>query len=144
MDILHLTDVQAVKPDVNETQAWALVNDYNALALVVAPCLADDLTEDKVRAAKAVLRRAVERRLDNSSGALQSETVGPYARTFDTRGNDYGILRPSEIAQLQAICGVTANKQKAYSVSTAPPEQPLLPDVWHPDAWRTVSTGGQV
>jgi hypothetical protein len=75
-------------------------------------------TADQLAEARLVLIGAVKRWAEAGAGALQSETVGPFSRTIDTRRNTGYRLWPSEIEQLQAICQQSTSS--AFSVDTAP------------------------
>ena len=75
--------------------------------------------EDQVAEAKLILIGAVKRWVEAGSGALQSQTAGPFGVTVDTRQRGGFNLWPSEIEQLQAICK-DINAGKAYAIDTAP------------------------
>lgn len=97
----------------------AMVAGANARASRVAPCLTwadedDDHpapTDDQLAEAKLVLIGAVKRWAESGSGALASQTAGPFSTTVDTRQRTGFNLWPSEIEGLQAICaaGTTAS-----------------------------------
>lgn len=96
------------------------VNGANARASRVAPCLAATVpgpTQDQLAEAKLILIGAVIRWSQAGSGALQSQTAGPFGITFDTRQRGGFNLWPSEITQLQDICK-NGSESKAYSVDT--------------------------
>lgn len=96
------------------------VNGANARASRVAPCLASAdpaPTEDQLAEAKLILIGAVTRWAQAGSGALQSQTAGPFGVTFDTRQRGGFNLWPSEITQLQDICK-NGSESKAYAVDT--------------------------
>ncbi|AEK07760.1 head-to-tail adaptor [Mycobacterium phage Avani] len=93
------------------------VDGANARASRVAPCLAADPTDDQLAEAKLILIGAVMRWSQAGSGALQSQTMGPYGVTFDTRQRGGFNLWPSEITQLQDICKNGA-ESKAFAVDT--------------------------
>ncbi len=92
--------------------AEMMVAGANAKASRVAPCLTwadedDDHpapSEDQLAEARLVLIGAVKRWSEAGAGALQSETVGPFGVTLDTRQRTGFNLWPSEIEQLQDIC----------------------------------------
>lgn len=90
----------------NEVKAEAMIADASAIAILVAPCLAneDDLTENQVAAVKAVLRGAIIRWNEAGSGAVDTQTAGPFSQTLDTRQTRRAMFWPAEIEQLQAIC----------------------------------------
>lgn len=107
----------------------AMVDGANAKASRVAPCLTWDGAEDsetpapsddQLAEAKLILIGAVRRWVESSSGALQSQTAGPFAQTIDTRQRTGYNLWPSEIEQLQAICRTDGRPKSAFSVDTAP------------------------
>lgn len=112
--------------DIDEAKAQAMIDDAEASAVMVAPCLADPafMADPAMRAAvKAILRGAVLRWNDAGSGALSAhtQTAGPFsnAETYDTRQQRRGMFWPSEIAQLQELCGRFAgSKAGAFTVDT--------------------------
>lgn len=105
----------------------AMVAGANAKAARVAPCLAWDgsvadqpvPSGDQIAEAKLILIGAIKRWVEAGSGALQSQTAGPFGVTVDTRQRGGFNLWPSEIEQLQAICK-DINAGKAYAIDTAP------------------------
>jgi hypothetical protein len=100
----------------------AMIAGANAKASRVAPCLASTdpvPSADQLAEAKLVLIGAVKRWADAGSGALQSQTAGPYGITVDTRQRTGFNLWPSEIEALQSICA-TDTTSGAYSIDTAP------------------------
>lgn len=126
---------------IDDDKAEAMVSDAVALALISAPCLSgDDLTDDQAAAAKAVLRSAVLRWNDTGTGAVTSQTAGPYGQTIDTRQPRRTLFWPSEITALQRICQGT-DDGSAFSVDTAASPQTVHPTFngWH--GW-TGSSGG--
>ena len=106
--------------DIDADMLAAMIADVTAMAILVAPCLKDeaDLTEEQKAAAKAVLRGAILRWHDSGAGAFQSQTAGPFTVQMDTRQQRRGAFWPSEIEQLQDICG--ANTGRAFTLDTAP------------------------
>lgn len=97
----------------------------NAKAVRVAPCLAktgdDAPTDEQVGEARLILIGAISRWAEAGAGALQSQTVGPFGVTADTRQRTGYHLWPSEIADLQAICkGDEDTPSGAFSIDTAP------------------------
>lgn len=64
-----------------------------------------------------VLIGAVTRWAQAGSGALQSQTAGPFGVTMDTRQRGGYVLRPPEITHLQDICK-DGSKSSAFSVDT--------------------------
>lgn len=111
------TDDLAPFATIDELKALAMIEDAVAMAALVAPCiLEDDFAYEA--AARAIIRGAILRWNEAGTGALQSQTVGPFGQTVDTRQQRRGMFWPSEIEQLQELCkGVTPG---AFSVDTAP------------------------
>ena len=105
------------------------VDGANARASRVAPCLSStdpEPTDDQLAEAKLVLIGAVIRWAQSGAGAFQSQTVGPFALTMDTRQRGGFNLWPSEITQLQDIC--RSGSASAFSfdtVSTALVHSPI-------------------
>lgn len=90
-----------------EEKAQAMIDDALALAARVAPCITDtDFEYDA--AAKAILRGAILRWNDSGSGALQSQQAGPFGQALDTRQPRRSMFWPSEITQLQQLCGLSS------------------------------------
>lgn len=105
---------------IEPAKAQMMIDDATAQAGLAAPCLVADpptITGAQVLAAKAVIRAAVLRWNDSGSGAMQSQTAGPFGVTLDTRQQRRGMFWPSEIEQLQDICGGTTSSG-AFSVDT--------------------------
>lgn len=99
----------------------AMVAGANATAARVAPCLVSTdpaPTDDQLAEAKLVLIGMVSRWADAGSGALASQTAGPFGQTLDTRQKTGYNPWPSEIQRLQGICSTGASG--AFSVDTAP------------------------
>lgn len=113
----------------------AMVAGANAKASRVAPCLveaatAPERTNDQVSAlaeATLVLIGAVRRWAEAGSGALASQTAGPFGQTIDTRQRTGYNLWPSEITDLQAICSAGPVGREAFSIDTAPAYSLHLP-----------------
>jgi hypothetical protein len=105
-----------------------MVAGANAKASRVAPCLVEAVaaevpTDEQSAAldeAVLVLIGAVKRWADAGSGALASQTAGPFGQTLDTRQRTGFNLWPSEIIDLQAICSAGTVGRQAFSVDTAP------------------------
>lgn len=118
--------------DIPLAKAQAMIEDAESMALLAAPCIADD-DFDNAGAVLAILRGAIIRWVDAGSGALQSQTTGPFGQTLDTRQERRGMFWPSEISQLQGLCGVSAS---VYSTSLAGPDPDegywSQPNVWTP------------
>lgn len=108
----------------------AMVAGANAKASRVAPCLVvalsaetpTDAQTDALSEARLVLLGVVKRWAEAGSGALQSQTAGPFGQTIDTRQRTGFNLWPSEISDLQAICkGLSddVTTRQAFSIDTA-------------------------
>lgn len=110
---------------IDEAKAQAMIDDALARAARVAPCILDDtLTAANAAAAKAVLREVVLRKNDSGTGALASQTAGPFGATLDTRQPVKTLFWPSDIAELQSICAdhneETDNTTGAFEIDTIP------------------------
>lgn len=111
-------------------KASAMIDDAEAMAILTAPCLPDlNTTPDgeapsdlvrrmaKLAALKAILRSAILRWFDSGSGAIQSQTAGPFGQVLDTRVQRKAMFWPSEIEQLQGLCQ-SSESGKAFAVDT--------------------------
>ena len=120
---LEVSDLQAFAPDINEAKAEVMIDDAEAMALLVASCLDYesedyDLSQLKENAVRAVLRGVVLRWNEAGTGAFQQQTTGPFGVTVDTRQQRRGMFWPSEIEQLQEICKNGIDDGGAFSVDT--------------------------
>jgi len=100
------------------TKAEAMIEDAEAMAVLAAPCITAD-TFTNTTAVKAILRGAILRWNEAGTGALSTQQAGPYGMSLDTRQERRGMFWPSELTQLQGLCGTTAG---IYSVSLAGPD----------------------
>jgi hypothetical protein len=119
-DIIQVTDLPTA------VQSAEMVDDMvagaNAKASRVAPCLTWDGSEtgkpaptaDQLAEAKLVLLGAVKRWAEAGAGAFQSQTAGPFGVTVDTRQRSGFNLWPSEIEDLQDICGSSARPRAGH------------------------------
>lgn len=117
---LQVSDLEPFA-DIPSPKAVEMIADAEAMAVTVAPCLADssDLSSNQVAAVKAVLRGAVLRWHEAGTGAFQSKTTGPFSVQYDTRQQRRSMFWPSEIEQLQAICqAVSGGGGAAFAVDT--------------------------
>lgn len=93
-----------------QVELW--VDGANAQAARVAPCLATAAdpaaTEDQLAEARMILVGAVGRWAAAGAGAFSQITTGPFGVTTDNRQRGGYRLWPSEIEQLQDICGGTS------------------------------------
>ena len=116
MAFLYITDLEPFAT-IDPAKAQAMIDDAEAMAVLAAPCITAPgfLYSGAVR---AVLRGAVLRWNEAGTGALQSQTAGPFGQTLDTRQERRGMFWPSEIAQLQSFCAGGTS----YTVSLAGPD----------------------
>src|SRR5690348_2759850 len=100
--------------DIPLDKALAMIDDAEAMAALAAPCINSEGFAN-ASAVKAILRGAILRWFDSGSGAVQSQTAGPFGQTLDTRQERRGMFWPSEIQQLQNLC----SSGSVYTVSLA-------------------------
>ena len=114
---------------IDVAKAAAMIEDAEAQAILVAPCLpglltapVDETTEAealrlaKLSASKSILRAAILRWDEAGTGAVQTQVTGPFSQTTQYQARR-GMFWPSEIEQLQGICK-DPESGKAYSVDT--------------------------
>jgi len=134
MDLLTVDDLTPFAT-IDESKASAMIADALAMAVMAAPCLAvpDDLSPQQRAAAKALLRGAVLRWNDVGSGAVTTETAGPFGQSVDTRHPRRSMFWPSEITDLQDICKGITEQSGAFSVDTAAVPMTVRPTFggWH-------------
>jgi hypothetical protein len=115
---------------IDSTKAAAMIEDAEAMAVLVAPCItADDFAFEA--ALKAILRGAILRWNDSGTGALSAQTAGPFGQTLDTRQQRRAMFWPSEIEQLQDLCADIGGG--VYSTSLAGPDpspSTVMTDCW--------------
>lgn len=99
-----------------EPKAEAMIEDAEAMAKEVAPCITDTAFT-KQAAVKAILRAAILRWNDAGSGAKVTQAALGYSQTIDTSTSRKGLFWPSEIEQLQKLCAPEGGG-KAYNVDT--------------------------
>lgn len=107
--------------DIPPEQAQAMCDDALALAAVIAPCILDPRFEYE-DAAKAILRQAILRWNAAGSGAVSSQTAGPFGVTIDTSVQRYGMFTKQEIEMLQALCkdSTSGSAGSAWGYDTVP------------------------
>ena len=129
--IVTVTDIpQKVQDSTEIALLAAMVDGANAKASRIAPCLADATSppsDEQMSEARLVLIGAITRWTEAGSGALQTQSAGPFAQSIDTRQRTGYNLWPSEIEQLQAICRGESTQRRVFSVDTAPAESAHLP-----------------
>lgn len=107
-------------PNLDQGLAAAMIADALALAARHAPCiLGDTLDDSDAAAAKAVIRGAILRWHDSGNGAYVQQQAGQYQMTTDNRQTRKSLFFPSEINELQAICG-TQRAGSAFTIDTTP------------------------
>ena len=114
-DVLDAMDVQKFAADADIDQLVDLVDEANAMALSLAPCLSSTTDAAVTLQARGILRDVVLRRLEYGAGALQGQVqiAGPFSlsQTMDTRQERRALLWPSEITALQALCATSAGRR---------------------------------
>jgi hypothetical protein len=100
-------------------KAEAMIDDAEAMAVLAAPCIAD---EDfaYTTAVRAIIRAAVLRWNDSGTGAYQAQQAGPFGVTLDTRQERRGMFQPHEIVALQNLC--STHQGGLYTLSLAGPD----------------------
>lgn len=123
--------------NIDPIKSGAMVEDAEAQAILAAPCLStltdaptDETPEEKgqrevkIAAVKSILRAAILRWEDAGTGAIQTQTSGPFTQSVQTQSRK-SMFWPSEIEQLQGIC--SGGENKAFSVDTIPSSTSHLP-----------------
>lgn len=119
MSIIDVTDLPTSAQSADLVDV--MVAGANATAARVAPCLVatdPEPTDEQLAEARLVLIGAVLRWTQAGSGAFQQQTAGPFSVSTDTRQRTGFKMWPSEIEQLQTICG--GSESAAFAVDTAP------------------------
>ena len=110
-------DLVPFAPDLDQVKAVAMIDDALARAALVAPCItADEFAY--AAAAKAIIRGAILRWHESGTGALQTESVGPFSVGMDTRTTRKGMFLASELDELKSLCATSSGK--AFSIDTLP------------------------
>lgn len=130
MPLLEPSDLTAFA-DIPLAKAYAMIEDAEAVAARLAPCIADE-NFVHAAAAKAILRGAVLRWNEAGSGAINQVSSGPFQMSTDNRQQRRGMFLPSEISELQALCrtsrvGLSEMDLIPSSTDSWPP-----PDGWWP------------
>jgi hypothetical protein len=134
---LDVTDLPADVGSSLKLTPEQMIDDAEALAVLAAPCLGDEpstLTAGQLAAVKAILRGAIMRWNDAATGVIQYQTAGSYSVSTDTKQPRRGMFWPSEIEQLQNICGPSATPRKAFMIDQVQPtttgDLADRPDLW--------------
>lgn len=122
MVIIETSDLpQSVADAFEPAELQSIVDGLNAKALRAAPCLADDPRPEQLAEARLTLLGTIKRWAEAGAGALtqKSRTAGPFtdSESYDTRQRTGYNLWPSEVTDLQNICGSEGGA--AFSVDTA-------------------------
>ena len=104
-------------------KAQAMIDDAEATAATVAPCLTDPSKLDAIQsqAVMSILRRAILRWHEVGSGAVSQQTAGPFSQSVDTiRASSRGLFWPTEITALQDVCKAVTGERRsgAFSIGT--------------------------
>src|SRR5690606_13052250 len=99
---------------IDEQTAHEMIVDAMATAAQVAPCILDSDFEHDA-AAKAIIRGALLRWHESQSGAVVTNTAGPFSQTIDPTARRSGMFWPSEIRDLAKLCGRSGGR-KAHTI----------------------------
>jgi len=102
---------------IEDEKAEAMIADALARAARVAPCISEAAFAYP-EAAKAVLRGAILRWNEAGTGVLTQQSAGTFSQSVDTRQARRSMFWPSEIVELQKLCGTA--RARAFTVNTAP------------------------
>lgn len=119
MPLIEPQHVLIFRPDANEAQVQALIEDALGVASTIPGFRRDETNPTRVARALPILRWAVIRRLDAGSGAATSvtETAGPYTTTQTFGSSSLRLLTEGDLAELRRIWSVPSG---AFMVNTAP------------------------
>lgn len=136
MEIIAVADVPSDVADrLDAGTLQTMVDGLNAKATRVAPCL-DGSDAGALAEARLILLGALGRWSKAGEGAVTQQGAGPFQQTVDTRQARTGWqLWPSEIDELQALCGPTVGK--AFEIDTTPADAPGVLGV---DYWWSTTT----
>lgn len=129
MPIIVVADLpQSVKDAFEADELAGIVDGLNAKAERVAPCLTGTdpaPSEGQLAEAKLILLGTLKRWAEAGAGALtqRTQTAGPFnqSESYDTRQRTGYNLWPSEISDLQGLCGGSSSG-RAFEVDTMPPD----------------------
>ena len=118
---LTVDDLIPFVSDLDAIKAEAMIDDLEAMAVLLAPCITEAGFVQDV-AVRAILRGAFVRWYEAGSGALtqRQEQAGPFmlGQSYDTRQQRRGMFWPTEITQLQQLCSEASSG--AFAVDTVP------------------------
>lgn len=124
-------DIQPLAPTADPVAAAIIIADAIAQASLIAECITIPGFK-YADAAKAIIRQAIIRRLEAGSGAIVTQTAGPYSQTIDSSQQRKALFWPSEIGQLQKLCR-DSKRRGFHSIDTTPtwPETDYVPgEIW--------------
>ena len=128
MPIIDVIDLpQSVRDAFEADELAGIVAGLNAKAERVAPCLTGTdpaPSEGQLAEARLILLGTLKRWAEAGAGALtqRAQTAGPFSNSesYDTRQRTGYNLWPSEISQLQDLCGNSGSSGRAFEVDTMP------------------------
>ena len=111
------TDVAVFLPGVETARVEAMIRVVSARATALAPCIAGPLTPAQTETVRAILLDAVVRWGEAGSGAVRTQTAGPFSQTVDTTQDRRGVFLASEFADLRGICDeIAGGGGEAFSI----------------------------
>lgn len=116
---LTVDDLLPFAPDIDREKAEVMIEDALALAVAAAPCL-DDPGFENAGAAKAIIRGAILRWNEAGTGAVTQLSAGSFQQTIDNRSERKRMFWPSEITDLQRLCG-DRRVGGAFTIDPTPP-----------------------
>lgn len=116
---IEVEDVMLFNQDEDEDVVEAMISDAEALATAQVPELLSLTDERGLKSIKAILRQAINRWIEAGSGAVVTESAGPFAQTLDTRALRRGTFFNAEIQQMATIAGRKKKTGKAFSIDMA-------------------------
>lgn len=113
--------------DINTRKANAMIRMTIAMASSpwIAPCIVEDAFQYPDQA-KSILVDAILRWNDAGTGVITNHSAGSFQETIDTRTGRKRLFWPSEIKDLQRLCGV-ARTGRAFTIDTTPPPPVVTP-----------------
>lgn len=117
MDILTRNDLPEALQGGELFDVW--LDGLNAKAARLAPCLSSNPTAGQMAEARLILSGIIKRWSEAGSGAIATQTAGPFSQTVDNRERAGYRWWPSEITDLQAICS-SGGQSKAFAIDTMP------------------------
>lgn len=114
-DFINVSDLTPFDPTIDEAKANAMIEDAEAMAKRLAPCITGDTFTEQA-AVKAILRGAILRWNDAGTAGGSTNQAGEFVLTVAARRS---LFWPSEIEQLKGLCA-SSGAGKAFAVDTAP------------------------